>query len=127
MNWRAVTATFSLAGASTRESARAAMGTAMKTAMNCRWPKRSRICRWRCSSAFDILEWRRHEIYFENAMSVESAIHSDPLWYKDAVFYEIYVRGFYDSNADGIGDFRGLTEKLDYLKWLGIDCVWLLP
>src|SRR6266545_4260783 len=60
-------------------------------------------------------------------MSVESAIHSDPLWYKDAVFYEIYVRGFYDSNADGIGDFRGLTEKLDYLKWLGVDCLWLLP
>lgn len=52
---------------------------------------------------------------------------SDPLWYKDAVFYEIYVRGFYDSNGDGIGDFRGLTEKLDYLKWLGVDCLWLLP
>jgi maltose alpha-D-glucosyltransferase / alpha-amylase len=51
----------------------------------------------------------------------------DPLWFKDAVFYEIYVRGFYDSNADGIGDFRGLMEKLDYLEWLGIDCVWLLP
>ncbi|HMB29712.1 MAG TPA: alpha-amylase family glycosyl hydrolase, partial [Blastocatellia bacterium] len=51
----------------------------------------------------------------------------DPLWYKDAVFYEIYVRGFYDSNADGIGDFRGLTEKIDYLKWLGVDCLWLLP
>jgi maltose alpha-D-glucosyltransferase / alpha-amylase len=48
-------------------------------------------------------------------------------WYKDAVFYEIYVRGFYDSNNDGIGDFRGLTEKLDYLEWLGIDCIWLLP
>ncbi len=60
-------------------------------------------------------------------MSVEGAIHSDPLWYKDAVFYEIYVRGFHDSSADGIGDFRGLTEKLDYLKWLGIDCLWLLP
>src|SRR5215467_247719 len=60
-------------------------------------------------------------------MNVESAINSDPLWYKDAVFYEIYVRGFYDSNADGIGDFRGLTEKLDYLKWLGVDCLWLLP
>ncbi|HWQ34708.1 MAG TPA: maltose alpha-D-glucosyltransferase [Blastocatellia bacterium] len=51
----------------------------------------------------------------------------DPLWYKDAIFYEIHVRGFYDSNADGIGDFRGLTEKLDYLEWLGVDCLWLLP
>lgn len=48
-------------------------------------------------------------------------------WYKDAIFYEVYVRGFYDSDADGVGDFRGLTEKLDYLEWLGIDCIWLLP
>ncbi len=52
---------------------------------------------------------------------------NDPLWYKDAIFYEIYVRGFYDSNTDGIGDFRGLTEKLDYLEWLGVNCIWLLP
>jgi maltose alpha-D-glucosyltransferase/alpha-amylase len=51
----------------------------------------------------------------------------EPLWYKDAVFYEVHVRGFYDSNADGIGDFRGLTEKLEYLQWLGINCIWLLP
>ena len=49
------------------------------------------------------------------------------LWFKDAVFYEIYVRGFFDSSGDGIGDFRGLTEKLSYLSWLGIDCIWLLP
>jgi maltose alpha-D-glucosyltransferase/alpha-amylase len=60
-------------------------------------------------------------------MSGEAKLRNDPLWFKDAVFYEIYVRGFYDSNADGIGDFRGLTEKLDYLEWLGIDCIWLLP
>ena len=52
---------------------------------------------------------------------------SDALWFKTAVFYELYVRSFYDSNADGYGDFRGLTEKLDYLEWLGIDCIWLLP
>jgi maltose alpha-D-glucosyltransferase/alpha-amylase len=52
---------------------------------------------------------------------------SDPLWFKTAVFYELYVRSFYDSNADGYGDFRGLTEKLDYLEWLGVDCIWLLP
>lgn len=57
--------------------------------------------------------------------SIETS--NDPLWYKDAIFYEVYVRGFYDSNADGIGDFRGLTEKLDYLEWLGINCIWLLP
>jgi maltose alpha-D-glucosyltransferase/alpha-amylase len=52
---------------------------------------------------------------------------SDPLWFKTAVFYEIHLRGFFDANADGSGDFRGLTEKLDYLQWLGIDCIWLLP
>jgi maltose alpha-D-glucosyltransferase/alpha-amylase len=54
-------------------------------------------------------------------------LSNDPSWYKDAVFYEVYVRGFYDSNGDGIGDFRGLTQKLDYLENLGIDCIWLLP
>ena len=52
---------------------------------------------------------------------------SNPLWFKTATFYEIHVRGFYDGNADGSGDFRGLIEKLDYLEWLGIDCIWLLP
>jgi maltose alpha-D-glucosyltransferase / alpha-amylase len=54
-------------------------------------------------------------------------LERDPLWFKTAVFYELYVRSFNDSNADGYGDFRGMTEKLDYLEWLGIDCVWLLP
>lgn len=48
-------------------------------------------------------------------------------WYKDAIIYELHVKTFADSNNDGIGDFSGLTAKLDYLKDLGIDCVWLLP
>jgi maltose alpha-D-glucosyltransferase/alpha-amylase len=52
---------------------------------------------------------------------------SDPQWFKRAVFYEIHIRGFFDGNDDGAGDFRGLIDKLDYLQWLGIDCVWLLP
>jgi maltose alpha-D-glucosyltransferase/alpha-amylase len=52
---------------------------------------------------------------------------ADPLWYKDAVIYELHVRGFYDANQDGIGDFRGLIEKLDYLRDLGVTCLWLLP
>ncbi|GAB4205161.1 MAG: hypothetical protein OHK0022_30940 [Roseiflexaceae bacterium] len=52
---------------------------------------------------------------------------SDGLWYKDAIFYELQVRSFYDSNGDGIGDFKGLTEKLDYLQELGIDCIWITP
>ena len=51
----------------------------------------------------------------------------DPDWYKRAVFYEVLVRGFQDSNGDGTGDVRGLTSRLDYLQWLGIDCIWLLP
>ena len=51
----------------------------------------------------------------------------DPHWYKRAVFYEVLVRGFADSNGDGTGDLKGLVSKLDYLQWLGIDCIWLLP
>ena len=44
-------------------------------------------------------------------------------WYKDAIIYQVYPRGFYDSNADGTGDLRGVTEKLDYLRELGVDCL----
>ena len=51
----------------------------------------------------------------------------DPLWYKDAIIYELHVRAFYDSNNDGIGDFAGLLQKLDYLQDLGVTCLWLLP
>jgi maltose alpha-D-glucosyltransferase / alpha-amylase len=52
---------------------------------------------------------------------------SDPTWFQRAVFYEIHIRGFSDGNDDGIGDFLGLIDRLDYLQWLGIDCIWLLP
>jgi maltose alpha-D-glucosyltransferase/alpha-amylase len=48
-------------------------------------------------------------------------------WYKDAVFYEVHPKAFQDADGDGVGDFRGLTERLDYLKELGVDCLWLLP
>jgi maltose alpha-D-glucosyltransferase/alpha-amylase len=51
----------------------------------------------------------------------------DALWYKDAVIYQVHVRTFYDSNGDGIGDFRGLAQKLDYLQDLGVTAVWLMP
>jgi maltose alpha-D-glucosyltransferase / alpha-amylase len=51
----------------------------------------------------------------------------DARWYQRAVFYEVAVRGFFDSDGDGFGDFRGMQRKLDYLEWLGIDCLWLLP
>ncbi|HTW82359.1 MAG TPA: maltose alpha-D-glucosyltransferase [Terracidiphilus sp.] len=52
---------------------------------------------------------------------------TDPLWYKDAIIYELHVRAFADSNNDGIGDFPGLLTKLDYLNELGVTCIWLLP
>jgi len=54
-------------------------------------------------------------------------ITTDPLWYKDAVLYELHVRAFFDSNEDGIGDLPGLLQKLDYLQDLGVTCLWLLP
>lgn len=54
-------------------------------------------------------------------------LDTDPEWFKRAVFYEVLVRAFVDSNGDGIGDLAGLTTKLDYLQWLGVDCLWLPP
>jgi len=55
------------------------------------------------------------------------ALQEDSLWYKDAVIYQLHVRAFCDSNADGIGDFTGLTQRLDYLQELGVTALWLLP
>ena len=52
---------------------------------------------------------------------------TDPLWYKDAIIYELHVRAFRDSGGDGTGDFVGLTEKLDYLRDLGVTAIWILP
>src|SRR5512142_3028473 len=49
------------------------------------------------------------------------------MWYKDAIFYELHVKAFQDSNDDGVGDFRGLLDRLDYVQELGVDCIWLLP
>ncbi len=54
-------------------------------------------------------------------------LDNNPLWYKDAILYELHVRAFFDSNGDGIGDFRGLAQKLDYLQDLGVTAIWLLP
>ncbi len=58
---------------------------------------------------------------------IHDQLDQDPLWYKDAIIYELHVRAFCDSNADGIGDFKGLTQKLEYLQDLGITAIWLLP
>ncbi|MFN7918196.1 MAG: maltose alpha-D-glucosyltransferase [Vicinamibacterales bacterium] len=60
-------------------------------------------------------------------MDTETLLGDDPLWYKDAVIYQAHVKSFFDSNNDGVGDFPGLTQKLDYLQALGITCIWLLP
>jgi maltose alpha-D-glucosyltransferase/alpha-amylase len=68
-------------------------------------------------------------IDINNSMAVpaENVAMTDKYWYKDAVIYELHVKAFYDSNNDGVGDFPGLTQKLDYLQDLGINCIWLLP
>ncbi|HKN96730.1 MAG TPA: alpha-amylase family glycosyl hydrolase, partial [Pseudonocardiaceae bacterium] len=60
---------------------------------------------------------------FRSAMEAPGA----PEWFKGAVFYEVLVRAFRDSNGDGTGDLRGLASKLDYIQWLGVDCLWLPP
>jgi maltose alpha-D-glucosyltransferase/alpha-amylase len=62
-----------------------------------------------------------------NARVKKAGSATDPLWYKDAVIYELHVRAFQDSNGDGIGDFGGLLSRLDYLQDLGVTCIWLLP
>ena len=61
--------------------------------------------------------------------SAGTAIGADrnPLWYKDAVIYQLHVKSFFDSDGDGIGDFNGLSLKLDYLQELGVSALWLLP
>ncbi len=59
--------------------------------------------------------------------TADDVSRTDPGWYKRAVFYEVLIRGFADNDGDGTGDIRGLIDKLDYLQWLGVDCIWLLP
>jgi maltose alpha-D-glucosyltransferase/alpha-amylase len=54
-------------------------------------------------------------------------LSDDPEWYRTSVFYEVLVRGFADLNGDGSGELRGIIDRLDYLEWLGVDCLWLLP
>ena len=61
------------------------------------------------------------------ALSRPPGSEDDPLWYKDAIIYQAHVKSFFDSNNDGIGDFQGVTQKLDYLQNLGITCLWILP
>jgi len=55
------------------------------------------------------------------------AFSDDPLWYKDAVIYQVHLKSFFDANDDGVGDFQGLIDKLDYIAELGVNTLWLLP
>jgi maltose alpha-D-glucosyltransferase/alpha-amylase len=59
--------------------------------------------------------------------TVEIDSSDDPLWYRDAVIYQLNVKAFFDSNDDGVGDFKGVTAKLDYVKDLGVNTIWLMP
>ena len=61
------------------------------------------------------------------AVRQENPLPSDPIWYKDAVIYQTHVKACFDTDGDGTGDFRGLMRKLDYIRDLGINCIWLLP
>ena len=63
----------------------------------------------------------------QEPLATPQSVPSEPLWYKDAIIYQLHVKAFFDSNDDGIGDFVGLTRKLDYLQDLGVTALWLLP
>jgi maltose alpha-D-glucosyltransferase/alpha-amylase len=56
-----------------------------------------------------------------------AALSDDPLWYKDAIIYQVHIKSFFDANNDGVGDFPGLIAKLDYIAELGVNAIWLLP
>ncbi|HZC00016.1 MAG TPA: alpha-amylase family glycosyl hydrolase, partial [Gammaproteobacteria bacterium] len=56
-----------------------------------------------------------------------SLLEDDPLWYRDAIIYQLHVKAFYDSIQDGVGDFAGLAERLDYIQDLGVNAIWLMP
>ncbi len=62
-----------------------------------------------------------------SATTVQPQLSDDPLWYLDAVIYQLHVKAFFDSNGDGMGDFAGLTEKLDYIRDLGVNTIWVMP
>ena len=61
------------------------------------------------------------------ATAARPGLSEDPQWYRTAVFYEVLLRAFTDSDGSGTGDLRGLIGRLDYLQWLGVDCLWLPP
>jgi maltose alpha-D-glucosyltransferase/alpha-amylase len=67
------------------------------------------------------------EVSSTGARDFDEEYRADPLWYKDAIIYQLHVKVFFDSDNDGIGDFKGLTQRLDYIKDLGVTVIWLMP
>ena len=65
--------------------------------------------------------------YLADDHAADTAQTANPQWYKDAVIYQLHVKSFFDSNDDGVGDFKGLSAKLDYIASLGVNAIWLLP
>src|SRR5690349_980514 len=65
--------------------------------------------------------------YKDHSMEKHDKLKDNIHWYKDAIIYELHIKAFADSNSDGIGDFNGLLQKLDYLQELGVTAIWLLP
>src|SRR5829696_6889029 len=67
------------------------------------------------------------EISSRGARAFDEEYREDPHWYKDAIIYQLHVKAFFDSDNDGVGDFNGLTQRLDYIKDLGVTVIWLMP
>jgi maltose alpha-D-glucosyltransferase / alpha-amylase len=67
------------------------------------------------------------EISSRSARSFDEEHREDPLWYKDAIIYQLHVKAFFDSDNDGMGDFKGLSQRLDYIKDLGVTAIWVMP
>ena len=67
------------------------------------------------------------EVSSTGARDFDDEYREDPLWYKDAIIYQLHVKAFFDSDNDGMGDFKGLTQRLDYIKDLGVTVIWLMP
>jgi len=73
------------------------------------------------------LRRKADDTFFMSNEDALSSIRGDPLWYKDAIIYQTHVKAFFDTDGNGSGDFRGLTQKLDYIRDLGVNAIWLLP
>src|SRR5262245_21972211 len=80
----------------------------------------------RSGPAVPLHHLRGGQVNVISPIQIEKAL-TDEVWYKDAIIYQLHVKAFADSNNDGVGDFEGLTERLDYLQDLGVTALWLLP